>query len=177
MPAISPTNLLALPSQPAKSMGFVFAPPGTEQFAFCFRRKKAFSSINARIGKLSTSATSPPTGRKDVVPMASQPVWCTAKQTKEEGGGMDPAGLRDKFKYPRLRNKLLHLRRAPRNWNTSSHFCYKKASLWGLGKLNSINTIKISLPHKAALNVFTIINLHCHLSCSGIQCKTKRTFS
>lgn len=128
MPAFSPTNLLALPSQPAKRTSFMFAPAGTGQFAFCFRRKKAFSVVNAWTDKLSTPATSPPTGRKDMVLMASQPVGCTAKQTKEGGGGMEPAELRDKFKYPRLRHKLLHLRRAQRNWNSSSHFCHKKPS-------------------------------------------------
>lgn len=118
-----------------------------------------------------------PNGEEDVVPMASQPVRCTAKQTKEGGSGMDPAELRDKFKYSRLRHKLLNLRRASRNWNTGSRFCHKKPSPWGLSSLKVKNTVKISLPHKAALNVFTIINRHCHLSCSGIQCKTKHTFS
>lgn len=115
VPAYSPTNLLALPSQTAKSTGFMFASAGTGQFAFCFRRKNAFSAINALIGKLSTSATSAPSGRNDVVPMASQPVGCTAEQTKERGGGMDPAGLRDKLKYSRLRHKVVYLSRAPRN--------------------------------------------------------------
>lgn len=115
VPAYSPTNLLAPPSQIAKSSGFMFAPAGTGQFAFCFRRKKAFSAINAWIDKLSTSAIPPPSGTNDVVPMASQPVGYTAKQTNEGGGGMDAAGLRDKPKYSRLRHKLLNLRRAPRN--------------------------------------------------------------